>query len=56
VSWPVIAALPFAGLLILKLFRGATGTQINPILGQTALYQAVVTILFLVSVGLSNIR
>jgi 1,4-dihydroxy-2-naphthoate polyprenyltransferase len=56
VSWPVLAALPFGGLLIFQLFRGVTGTQINPILGQTALYQAVVTVLFLVGFGLSNIR
>jgi len=56
VSWPVLAALPFGGLLIIQLFRGATGTRINPILGQTALYQAVVTVLFLVGFGLSDIR
>ncbi|RKT44611.1 1,4-dihydroxy-2-naphthoate polyprenyltransferase [Thiocapsa rosea] len=55
IAWPLLAAVPLGGLLTLKLVRGATGKQINPLLGQTGLFQAAVTILLLVGFGLSRI-
>lgn len=39
-SWPLLAALPVAALLSLRLFRGATGTALNLQLARTAQYQA----------------
>lgn len=39
-SWPVLAALPLAALLIGGLFNGAVGERINSMLGGTALFQA----------------
>jgi 1,4-dihydroxy-2-naphthoate octaprenyltransferase len=55
VAWPLLAAVPLGALLTLKLVRGATGRQINPLLGQTGLFQAAVTVLLLVGLALSRI-
>ncbi|SDW85523.1 1,4-dihydroxy-2-naphthoate prenyltransferase [Thiocapsa roseopersicina] len=55
IAWPLLAAVPLGTLLTLKLVRGATGRQINPLLGQTGLFQAAVTVLLLVGFGLSRI-
>ncbi len=54
-AWPVAAALPLAGLLIRRLWRGASGLQLNALLGQTALYQSALTILLLVGLGLGRL-
>ena len=53
--WPVLAALPFAGLLITKLYRGAIGIDLNSLLGLTALYQAGLAMLLVLGLGLSRI-
>ncbi len=55
VAWPLLAAVPLGALLTLKLVRGASGRQINPLLGQTGLFQAAVTVLLLVGLALSRI-
>lgn len=55
IAWPLLAAVPLGVLLTLKLVRGATGKQINPLLGQTGLFQAAVTVLLLFGFGLSRI-
>lgn len=54
-AWPVLLALPFAGLLIARLLGGALGREINPLLGQTALYQMALTILLLIGFGSSRL-
>lgn len=46
-TWLTLAALPFAASLILRLFRGANGPGINPLLARTALYQAALVVLLL---------
>ncbi len=46
-SWLTLAALPVAVSLILRLFGGASGAGINPLLARTALYQAAVAALLL---------
>jgi 1,4-dihydroxy-2-naphthoate polyprenyltransferase len=53
-SWPVVAVVPFAGVLIAKLYGGATGIALNPLLGLTALYQASLAMLLLLGFGLSR--
>jgi 1,4-dihydroxy-2-naphthoate octaprenyltransferase len=53
-SWPILAALPLALSLIARLVRGAMGAAINPMLGQTALYQAFLTLLMLSGFALSG--
>lgn len=53
-SWTALAALPLGTRLIRELFRGASGPQINPLLGQTALFQATLAGLLLVGFGLSR--
>ena len=55
IAWPLLAAVPLGALPTLRLVRGATGKQINPLLGQTGLFQASVTVLLLVGFGLSRI-
>jgi len=45
--WLSLAALPLALHLIARLARGAKGPDLNPLLGRTALYQALVTALLL---------
>lgn len=54
-AWPVLAALPLAGRLIRTLWRGASGLQLNVLLGQTALYQSALTLLLLIGLGLSTL-
>jgi 1,4-dihydroxy-2-naphthoate octaprenyltransferase len=52
--WPLLAALPFAGRLVFRIFGGATGPELNPLLGATALYQAVLAILLVVGFALPS--
>jgi 1,4-dihydroxy-2-naphthoate octaprenyltransferase len=49
-SWPVLLALPLAVRLGLRLWRGATGPALNPLLGQTALYQLALVLLYALGV------
>jgi 1,4-dihydroxy-2-naphthoate octaprenyltransferase len=51
-SWPLLAAIPLAIPLIVKLYRGTTGTALNPLLGQTARYQLVLALLLTVAMTL----
>jgi 1,4-dihydroxy-2-naphthoate octaprenyltransferase len=44
--WPVLLALPMALALIGRLFSGAQGPALNPMLGQTAQYQALIMLLY----------
>ncbi|NCA69055.1 MAG: 1,4-dihydroxy-2-naphthoate octaprenyltransferase [Sphingobacteriia bacterium] len=46
-AWPVIAALPFAIKLIVRLYQGAIGVDINRMIGETAMYQLIITILLI---------
>lgn len=54
--WLSLAALPVALYLIARLFGGATGAELNQLLGRTALYQAVVAVLLLCAFALSAPR
>jgi 1,4-dihydroxy-2-naphthoate octaprenyltransferase len=49
---PLIAGLPFAASLIVRLRRGARGSALNPLLGSTALFQAALTLLMIVGFAL----
>lgn len=53
-SWLALAALPLALSLIARLVRGAIGASINPMLGQTTVYQALLTLLLLGGFALSG--
>jgi 1,4-dihydroxy-2-naphthoate octaprenyltransferase len=44
--WPVLLALPMAFALIGRMFGGAQGPALNPMLGQTAQYQALLVLLY----------
>ena len=44
--WPVLLALPAAALLIRALLAGARGRALNPMLGRTAQYQALLVLLY----------
>ena len=46
-TWLSWGALPLALVLIARLYRGARGAAINPMLGQTGRYQAVLTLLLI---------
>ena len=46
-TWLTLGALPLGLLLIARLYRGARGAQINPMLGQTGLYQGLLTLLLI---------
>jgi len=46
--WPVLAALPIAARLISRVFRGASGTELNPLLGATALFQTALALLLMI--------
>lgn len=50
--WPLLAALPLALGLIGKLYRGAIGVQLNPMLGQTVLFQGALTALLVLGFNL----
>jgi 1,4-dihydroxy-2-naphthoate octaprenyltransferase len=52
--WPVLLALPIAGLLLLRLVRGATGQAINPLLGRTGLFEVLLVGLFLAGLTLDR--
>ena len=52
-TWPVLLALPMAVMLIGKLFGGTQGSALNPVLGQTAQYQALLVLLYAVGLLLS---
>jgi 1,4-dihydroxy-2-naphthoate polyprenyltransferase len=55
-AWLSLAALPLGLHLIARLFDGATGTELNPLLERTALYQALVAGLLLVAFALAAPR
>ncbi len=44
-TWPVLLALPFALMLIGRLGRTTPGARLNAVLGQTAVYQALLVVL-----------
>ena len=46
-TWPLLAALPLAGWLSLRLFRGALGQALNTQLARTAQYQLALTALMI---------
>jgi 1,4-dihydroxy-2-naphthoate octaprenyltransferase len=50
--WPALAALPFAAWLIVRIFGGATGAELNPLLGATALFQAALALLLVAGFAL----
>jgi 1,4-dihydroxy-2-naphthoate octaprenyltransferase len=50
--WPALAALPFAAGLIARIFGGATGAGLNPLLGATAMFQAALVVLLVVGFAL----
>lgn len=52
-SWPVLLALPMAAILMGKLFGGTQGPALNPVLGQTAQYQALLVLLYAAGLLLS---
>ncbi len=47
-TWLSLGALPLAVVLIARLYGGALGATINPLLGQTGLYQALLTLLLII--------
>jgi 1,4-dihydroxy-2-naphthoate octaprenyltransferase len=51
-AWPLLAAVPFGGLLITRLFRGAQRGELNGMLGATALFQASVVVLLMLGFSL----
>jgi len=55
-AWALLAAAPFAGVLIWRLYRGATGREINTLLGQTARYQLVLVALLAIALALPDSR
>lgn len=52
--WLSLAALPLALRLVRRLFGGASGRDLNSLLGLTALYQALITGLLLASFALAT--
>ena len=54
--WLSLAALPLALLLIARLLGGASGQALNPLLGRTALYQALLAALLLCAFALATLR
>ena len=46
ITWPALLALPMAATLIRRLFSGADGAALNPMLGLTAQYQALLVLLY----------
>lgn len=46
--WSPLVALPLALWLIVRLYRGALGIALNPLLGATALYQTALTVLLMI--------
>jgi 1,4-dihydroxy-2-naphthoate octaprenyltransferase len=54
VAWPVLLALPASAILIRALTQGAIGQQINPLLGQTGLFEILLVGLLLAGLGLDR--
>ncbi len=54
--WLSLAALPLALLLIARLLGGASGQALNPLLGRTALYQALLAALLLFAFSLAVLQ
>ncbi|MGE5152915.1 MAG: 1,4-dihydroxy-2-naphthoate octaprenyltransferase [Bdellovibrio bacteriovorus] len=52
-TWLSLAALPLGLHLIVRLFGGAMGPELNPLLGRTAQYQALIAGLVLVAFALA---
>lgn len=50
-AWPLLAALPVGLWLVVRLYRGALGAALNPVLGTTALYQTVLTVLLILGLA-----
>ncbi|MBK1646341.1 1,4-dihydroxy-2-naphthoate octaprenyltransferase [Thiocapsa imhoffii] len=53
--WLLLIPIPAAVVLGRRLFRGTQGVALNALLAQTALYQLVLTVLFLLGLALSQI-
>ncbi len=53
-TWPVLAALPLAGVLIAQLYRGANGHELNRLLAQTARYAVALVVLLAVGLALPS--
>jgi 1,4-dihydroxy-2-naphthoate octaprenyltransferase len=51
-GWPVLGALPFAVWLIARVFGGAAGSELNPVLGATAIYQTALAVLLAIGFAL----
>jgi len=51
-AWPVLAAAPVGAWLVARIFRGAAGTELNPLLGSTALYQSALAVLLMIGFAL----
>jgi 1,4-dihydroxy-2-naphthoate octaprenyltransferase len=54
-AWLSLAALPLGIALAVRLYGGATGAQLNPMLGRTALYQAALALLLLCGFALPHL-
>ena len=50
-AWPLLAALPVGLWLVVRLQRGAQGVALNPVLGTTALYQTLLTLLLILGLA-----
>ncbi len=53
-AWLAWGAVPLALMLIARLYQGARGPGINAMLGQTGLYQALLTLLLLIGFALGD--
>jgi 1,4-dihydroxy-2-naphthoate octaprenyltransferase len=51
-TWLVLAAAPLALTLVHRLFRGPGGAALNPLLGATGAYQALLVALFALGLAL----
>jgi 1,4-dihydroxy-2-naphthoate octaprenyltransferase len=47
-AWPVFVALPFSVWLIARIAGGAQRTELNPLLGSTAIFQSALTLLLVI--------
>jgi len=50
--WPILVALPFSTWLIIRIFDGAEGIALNPLLGSTALFQSALVVLLIIGFAL----
>ncbi|MEY6432179.1 1,4-dihydroxy-2-naphthoate octaprenyltransferase [Thioalkalicoccus limnaeus] len=50
--WPLLIALPLAGILIRRLYQGAAGIELNALLARTALYQMALVVLLAAGLAL----